>query len=98
MEEIREIPVEIDVATMRLIGRHCPTHMLYCGGPDQWAPGNHLDDLKVLQARGILPKNVKAKYYQDLRHEFVVIPTMIPAVRDFCVDSILSVKEARSCL
>ena len=63
--------------------------MLYCGGPDQWAPYEHVEDLKHLQERGIVPQNITVVYHESLKHDFVVHSQMVPVVVDFCVRRIL---------
>jgi hypothetical protein len=64
--------------------------MLYCGGPDQWAPDNHRESLQKLQDIGVIPrKTVTADYYPHLKHDFIVQPHMVPTVVNFCVQKIL---------
>ena len=75
---------------MRIIGEVCPTAILFCGGPDHWAPSLHIKDLKKLQNQGKIPPNIYTEYIDELVHDFVVHPDMISPVISFCVNSILS--------
>ena len=88
MEEIRDLPQQFDVAALRLISEHSPTHIFYCGGPDQWAPLNHRQELEHKVRNGLLPKNIRTAYNDDLLHAFIVNPKMVPPVVDFILDSI----------
>jgi hypothetical protein len=64
--------------------------MLYCGGPDQWAPDSHRVSLQKLQDIGVIPKNgVTIDYYPNLKHDFIVQPHMVPTVVNFCVRKVL---------
>jgi hypothetical protein len=76
-----------DIA-LRIIGEFCSTSILFCGGPDQWAPLFHLKDLECLQGRSDVPKNIHSEYLDELRHDFVVHPEMIEPVAQFCIQSI----------
>ena len=66
--------------------------MLYCGGPDQWAPKNHMDDLKMdmTPARGTLvtKNNITLEYKDDLVHSFIVYPHMVDPVVNFICKAI----------
>lgn len=93
LEEIRDVPERHDDAALRIIGKHCPTFMLFCGGPDQWAPHFHIEDLDSLRRQGNIPSNIYTEYCEDLVHDFVVRPTMIQPVIDFCIRSILSARK-----
>lgn len=88
MEEIRDLPEQFDVAALRIISEHSPTHIFYCGGPDQWAPLNHYQELESKVKSGLLPKNIRTAYNDDLLHAFIVNPIMIPPVVDFILESI----------
>ena len=83
MEEIRDVPERHDDESLRIIGRHCPTAMLFCGGPDHWAPHFHLEELEALRKEGKLPKNIYTEYMDDLVHDFVVHVEMVKPVVDF---------------
>jgi len=69
--------------------------MLYCGGPDQWAPRDHLEDIRNLKIRGIVPEAITVEYHPNLTHDFVVNPQMVPAVIDFCVTRIRESDEVQ---
>uniref|UniRef100_A0A7S2UIV0 AB hydrolase-1 domain-containing protein n=1 Tax=Attheya septentrionalis TaxID=420275 RepID=A0A7S2UIV0_9STRA len=88
-EEIRDIPEVHDEAALRIIGRECSTAMLFCGGPDMWAPESHMDDLKESKRRGTIPPNIHLEYKEELLHGFVVFPTMVEPVVSFCLRAIL---------
>ena len=96
LEEIRTIPGKHDDAALQIIGKRCPTNLLFCGGPDQWAPHFHLVELKALQNNGTVPANIRTKYCPELVHDFVVHPGMVGTVVDFCVSSIAA--EEQSCI
>ena len=34
------------IVGLNTIGQQCPISILYCGGPDQWAPHTHMNELK----------------------------------------------------
>ena len=79
----------LQFAVLNAIGQHCPISMLYCGGPDQWAPYTHMNDLKEAQKKGIIPQSISVEYIDDLVHGFVIHPRMIPSVVDFSVRSMM---------
>jgi len=83
MEEIRDVPERHDDESLRIIGRHCATAMLFCGGPDHWAPHFHIEELEDLRKEGKLPKNIYTEYRGDLVHDFVVHKEMVGPVVDF---------------
>lgn len=87
-EEIRHVPEQPDAWALQRIARHCPTEILFCGGPDHWAPPFHMDDIKELQQHGLVPNNVHCTYLEPLRHAFVVVPQMVPVVLDYCLQRI----------
>ncbi len=89
LEEIRTLPERHDIETLRVIGSSCPTFMLYCGGPDQWAPKSHMIELRTRIALGEIPKNITLEYAHNLLHAFVVDPEMIKHATDFVLKSIL---------
>mmetsp|Transcript_4310 Transcript_4310/g.12158 ORF Transcript_4310/g.12158 Transcript_4310/m.12158 type:complete len:368 (-) Transcript_4310:68-1171(-) len=90
MEEIREVPERHDDESLRIIGRHCDTAMLFCGGPDHWAPHFHLEELEALRKEGKLPNNIYTEYKGDLVHDFVVHVKMVEPVVDFICRQIKS--------
>jgi hypothetical protein len=77
-------------AALRIIGQECSTAMLFCGGPDMWAPEFHLNDLKELKRRGTIPPNIHLEYMEELLHGFVVLPTMVEPVVSFCLRAIIN--------
>jgi len=89
--------VRKDVA-LRIIGKKVDTFMLFCGGPDQWAPHFHLEDLNALRCQGKIPSNIYTAYFDNLIHDFIVHPEMVLPVVDFCIKSIRarSAKEPSS--
>lgn len=94
MEEIRDVPEKHDLAALKMIGNTCPIFMLYCGGPDQWAPKNHMDDLSHLyddrnDASFQCGKILTLEYMHDLIHSFIVYPHMVKPVVKFICKSIL---------
>ena len=89
-EEIREVPELHDAAAMRLIGKFCSTYILYCGGPDQWAPKSFMKDIQAGVASGSLPENIHTDYQENLCHGFIVYPRMIGPAVDFIYKSIMS--------
>ena len=80
MEEIRDVPERHDDESLRIVGRHCPTAMLFCGGPDHWAPHFHLEELEALRKEGKLPNNIYTEYKENLVHDFVVHVEMVEPV------------------
>jgi pimeloyl-ACP methyl ester carboxylesterase len=86
-EEIRDVPERIDASALRIIGKQCETAMLYCGG-DHWAPYFHQDDLKDLQSRNVIPKNIAITHMNDARHDYVSYDHMVPEVVNWCFESI----------
>lgn len=65
--------------------------MLYCGGPDQWAPDSHRVSLQTLQDVGVIPKkSITIDFHPTLKHDFIVQPHMVPTVVNFCVRKILA--------
>lgn len=89
-EEVRDIPEVHDEAALRIIGQECSTAMLFCGGPDMWAPEFHMKDLKELKRRGTIPSNIHLEYKEELLHGFVVFPTMVEPVVSFCLRAIIN--------
>mmetsp|Transcript_3297 Transcript_3297/g.6407 ORF Transcript_3297/g.6407 Transcript_3297/m.6407 type:complete len:375 (+) Transcript_3297:82-1206(+) len=83
LEEIRKVPERHDDESLRILGRYCPTHMLFCGGPDQWAPHFHIEDLNRLRLDGKLPTNIQTEYFDSLVHDFIVHPEMLEPVIGF---------------
>lgn len=74
---------------LTVIGNVCPIYMLYCGGPDQWAPKNHMDELNTDMLHGKLPKNaLTMEYNHDLIHSFIVYPHMVEPVVTFICKSV----------
>lgn len=71
----------------RIIGRTCPTSILFCGDPDQWAPLSHMEKLKELQSKSLI-NNIHCTYMEELTHDFIVHPKMIEPVVNFCLDRI----------
>mmetsp|Transcript_24787 Transcript_24787/g.72613 ORF Transcript_24787/g.72613 Transcript_24787/m.72613 type:complete len:368 (-) Transcript_24787:224-1327(-) len=98
LEEIREVPERHDDVALRIIGKKVDTFMLFCGGPDQWAPHFHLEDLNALRCQGKIPSNIYTAYFDNLIHDFIVHPEMVLPVVDFCIKSIRarSAKEPSS--
>lgn len=91
VEELRSLPAgQFDEISLNTIAQECPTHILYCGGPDQWAPYSHMEELRKMQDAGSLSRNIETKYMDDLVHGFVVFPEMVGPVVSFVVDSILT--------
>jgi len=64
--------------------------MLYCGGPDQWAPKSHMEDIQEAKTAGSLPNNITLEYMDDLVHGFIVYPQMVGPAADFVCRSIAS--------
>jgi len=95
MREVREVPKTHDHATLRLIGNHCDTAMLFVGGPDLWAPAFHLEELLEYQRRGVIPSNIDMEYNEKLLHDFVVHQEMIPPVIEFVLDTVLKEPSRR---
>lgn len=89
-EEIRFLPELPNDVALRILGR-CPTSILFCGNPDQWAPKAHMEELKELKRKSLI-KNIHFTYIQQLRHDFIVHPDMIEPVIDFVLAEILSPK------
>lgn len=88
-EEIRELPELPNDVAFRLIGKACPTSILFCGGPhqDQWAPLHHMQNLEQMKSKDII-HNIECVYIEELTHDFVVHPKMIVPVIEFCLDQI----------
>ncbi len=88
-QEIREVPELPNDVAFRLIGKACPTSILFCGGPrqDQWAPFSHMQTLNELQKKAII-HNIQCVHIEELTHDFVVHPKMIDPVVGFCLDQI----------
>ena len=79
------------MAALEILGKICPIFILYAGGPDQWAPESHMQELKNDIATGVLPhNNIKLQYNENLVHDFIVRPGMIQPTADFVLDSINS--------
>jgi len=95
LREVREVPKAHDHATLRLIGNHCDTAMLFVGGPDIWAPNFHLEELLEYQRRGIIPSNINMEYNEKLLHDFVVHEEMIPPAIDFVLSAVLKEPSRR---
>ena len=89
-EEIRSLPELPNDVALRILGR-CPTSILFCGNPDQWAPKAHMEELKELKRKSLI-NNIHFTYIQQLRHDFIVHPNMIEPVIDFVLAEILSPK------
>ena len=87
MEEVRDLPEIPDVCALRVIGEYCPTCILYVGN-DKWAPRFHSQELKDLQAKGVIPHNIYTTYLPHVVHDYVVRPAMVPPVDDFCFEAI----------
>ena len=89
IEELRDLPQKFDEAAFKIICQKCPMFILYCGsgGPDQWAPLNHMLEVIEKQNNGSFPRNVHLQYRDDLVHGFVVIPDMIDPVVQFVIES-----------
>lgn len=75
-----------DIA-FRLLGI-TPTSILFCGGPDQWAPKFHMEELHMMQRQSLIPDNIHTEYIDSVRHDFVVHPEQVGPVISFCVDRI----------
>jgi len=73
---------------MRIIGNICPSCILFCGGPDHWAPHFHMNDLLELQRLGLIPKNIYMEYMDSLKHDFIVRSSMVGSVVDYVVRSV----------
>jgi hypothetical protein len=86
-EEIREVPEIQDDNAMRVIGKFCPTAILYCPN-DHWAPLFHMHDIKQAQREKRLPANITVECNEDILHGFIVFPKMIPTVVDFIIKSV----------
>ena len=86
-EEVRDLPEIIDACAFRVIGKHCPTCILYVGN-DKWAREFHISDIKELQARGVIPKNIHTTHLPQLVHDYIVRPEMVTHVDEFCLDAI----------
>ena len=88
-EEIRELPELPNDVAFRLIGKACPTSILFCGGPhqDQWAPLHHMQCLEQMKSKAII-HNIQCAYIEELTHDFIVHPKMIEPVIQFCLDQI----------
>jgi len=41
-------------AALRILSEHCRTVIYFCGGPDQWAPPFHADDLRAIVVRFVV--------------------------------------------
>jgi hypothetical protein len=72
---------------MRLIGRHCPAALLFAGN-DHWSPDFHMDDLRDLQTKGVIPSKISITYMPQLQHDYVSDPKQVAAVVEFCMDNI----------
>ena len=95
MEEVRDLPEIVDVCAFRTIGKDCPTSILYVGN-DKSARDFHIQDIKELQAKGVIPKNIHTTHLPQLVHDYVVRPDMVIHVDAFCLDAIQThVLEAR---
>ena len=90
-QEIRDLPQEADVSAFRILGAQCHMELLFAGGPDQWAPHFHTHDLSDLQKSGLIPKSIEWTYLEGLKHDFVVHPSMVPPVIEFCFNAIRKV-------
>lgn len=88
LEEIREIPECHDMAALELLSKYCPMFILYAGGPDQWAPESHMQELKNGIATGVLPDNIKLQYNENLLHDFIVRQGMTQPTVEFVLNSI----------
>jgi hypothetical protein len=80
---------------MRLIGRHCPAALLFAGN-DHWSPAFHMDDLRNLQTKGIIPSNISITYMPQLQHDYVSDPNQVAAVVEFCIEKTLKNAVSRS--
>ena len=87
MEEVRDLPECIDVCGLRTVGKQCPTAILYVGN-DKWAREFQMEDIKELQSKGVLPKNIYTTRLPHLVHDYVVRPEMVTHVDAFCFDAI----------
>mmetsp|Transcript_23604 Transcript_23604/g.35434 ORF Transcript_23604/g.35434 Transcript_23604/m.35434 type:complete len:370 (-) Transcript_23604:47-1156(-) len=91
VEELRTLPAgQFDEISLNTIAQNCRTFLLYCGGPDQWAPYSHMKEMREKQDAGILSRDIQTKFMADLVHGFVVFPEMVDPVVSFVVDSILA--------
>ena len=83
IQEIRDLPQsQPDIHAFQYL-HNISIHMLYCGGPDHWAPPFHITDILKQQC-----SNVYITYMDQLLHGFVVFPHMIPPVVNFTIQSI----------
>jgi hypothetical protein len=73
----------------------CPTSILFCGDPDQWAPVSHMEALIEMQRKSLI-NNINSTYIKELRHDFIVHPAMIEPVVEFCLDKIRHPNNLRS--
>jgi hypothetical protein len=83
----------LQTSSLRIIGKHCPIAMLYCGN-DQWGPDFHQVDIKELQLKNVLPKNIAITYMPELRHDYVSYDHMVPKAVDWCFESIQAALES----
>ena len=79
--------MKLQTWALNLIGKQCPTEILFCGG-DHWSPPFHMRDLQELQQQGRIPMTVHCTYLENLRHDFVVKPNMVAVVRSYCLEKI----------
>lgn len=71
------------VSSLRWIGRHVPTRMLACA-KDHWFPEEHVNHLKSLQQRGILPWNIDIAYEPKMKHDYICHPEQADKVVNLC--------------
>mmetsp|Transcript_21670 Transcript_21670/g.30374 ORF Transcript_21670/g.30374 Transcript_21670/m.30374 type:complete len:91 (+) Transcript_21670:990-1262(+) len=64
-------------------------HILFCGGPDHWAPKFHMDNLINLQQANAIPNgSVIVEFVEDISHDFVVHSNMVSKVLIFVLNAI----------
>ena len=76
------------INALNIIGKQCPTILLYCSN-DKWSPINHmLDVIKLQNSNVIIPNSIYFEYMQDLQHDFIIYPSMANKVLMFVIKCI----------
>ena len=79
----------IQLETLRTITKYCHTTILFCNGPNQWAPPSHADDILESQRKSNLPNNIEIVREYGLLHDFIVHREMVPVALEFIVGAVM---------
>ena len=86
-EEIRDVPMQVDMSSLRQITSKCPLSMLYCSH-DQWAPYERIEDIPY-------NPNISIQYFPNLIHAFVGCNDMVPPVVEWCLRRIQDARQGQ---